>query len=379
MRKADAQRWTPYVLLGLFLGLSALAWWTAKPFYPPLVVAAFLVAALQRPHEWLLGRLGGRRRTAAAISATLVTATLVLPLMLFWLALARELPGALDAIRGWLGPEGIAGLPRKVPQALQPLASLVLGPRGGPEQSALQEHVTKAVTTVAPFAGGFLLRAFDYLVMTLVLVIALYFLFLDGRSLVASLLWMLPLKPSYSRELVREFFRVAHAMIWGTAAIAVGQGLCGSVIFWALGIPAPLLLAIAMAFASFIPAVGTTLVWVPIAVVLAVTGHVAKAIVLAALCTVVIVIFVDHLLRPLVVKDQITLHPLVTFVAMFGGIVTFGLIGLLVGPLIASALATVLRIYRRDLGPHAQAEAPRSGLAPEERPGVLRESESARH
>jgi predicted PurR-regulated permease PerM len=214
-----------------------------------------------------------------------------------------------------------------------------------------------------------------------VLVLSLFYFFVDGRRFVAWVLWLLPLKPSYAKELLEEFWSVAYAMIWGTAAIAVGQGICGSFIFWACGVPAPLLLALAMAFASFIPAVGTALVWVPVAVALAVTGQAYKAAILAAFCILVIVVFVDHLLRPLVVKDKMTMHPLVAFVAMFGGVIVFGLIGLLLGPLIASGLVTIMRIYARDLGPHAEADDKMMAAdPPEQKPtGALPELERLRH
>lgn len=379
MPKADKESWTPRLLLLAFVILLGLAWWTALPFLPPILVAAFLVAVLHRPHRWLEVKLGGRRKTAAALSTLGVTLVLLVPLALFFWQLGQEIGPALDAVRDWLGPQGLAALPRRVPKLLEPLVTALVKPPGPPKAGAAQETMHKAVTSIAPVAGLFLVRAFDYLMMTFVLVLSLFYFFLDGRSFVAWVLWLLPLKNSYSRELLEEFWSVAYAMIWGTAFIAIGQGLCGSFIFWALGVPAPLLLALGMAFASFIPGVGTSLVWVPVGIVLALTGHGYKAGILFTFCMVVIVVIVDHLLRPLVVRGKMTMHPLVAFVAMFGGVIVFGLIGLLVGPLILSGLITVLRIYQRDLGPHAdndEADQP----VPEQKPaGALPEVERLKH
>jgi predicted PurR-regulated permease PerM len=96
---------------------------------------------------------------------------------------------------------------------------------------------------------------------------------------------------------------------------------------------------------------------------------------------VVIVVSVDHLLRPLLVKDKMTMHPLLAFVAMFGGIIAFGLIGLLLGPLIMSGLVTVLRIYGRDLGPHAgheDGDVPEREI-PQEPAGALPELQKRQH
>ena len=369
MRKADPRRWTPRVLLGLFVVLLALSWWTAMPFLPAVLVAAFLVAVLQRPHQWLLAKLGGRKRTAAALATASVTIVLFLPLAVFAVAVASEVPGAIDSARQWLGPDGLSALPKKMPAPLRPLVAGFMRPsqpRAG-VNAANKEHVKSAVNAVAPVAGTAVIRALDYLVLSLVLVISLFYLFLDGRSFVAWFLWLLPLKPSYATELLAEFWSVAYAMIWGTAAIALGQGLGGGIIFALLGVPAPLLLALGMAFASFIPAIGTTLVWGPVAAWLLLSGHPGKAAILVAYCMVVIVIFVDHLMRPMVVKDKMTMHPLLAFIAMFGGVVAFGLIGLLVGPLVMSGLVTVLRIYQRDLGPHAEVDE-KDAEPPEQKP-----------
>ena len=382
MRRADPAEWTPKLLLISFVVLLGLTWWTAAPFLPPILVAAFLCAVLHRPHRWLEEKLGGRRKTAAAISTLLVTIVLVLPLALFLWQLGQEVGPAIDAVRDWLGPRGLAALPRRVPRILEPLVSALMKPpgvTGAPKAAAVEAHVNQAVTSMAPMAGAFFLRAFDYLMMTFVLVLSLFYLFLDGRSLIAYVLWLLPLKHSYARELLDEFWSVAYAMIWGTAFIALGQGLCGGFIFWALGVPAPLLLALAIAFASFIPGVGTSLVWIPVAAVLGMTGHVYKAGILLAFCMVVIVIIVDHLLRPLLVKGKMTMHPLIAFVAMFGGVIVFGLIGLLLGPLFASGLITVLRIYQRDLGPHADVDETKQD-PPEQKPaGGLPDVERLRH
>ncbi len=392
MRKADPRRWTGRILLGLFFVLLALAWWTSMPFLPAILVAAFLVAVLQRPHQWLLAKLGNRRKTAALLATAATTLVLLAPITGFFIALGAEIPTAVDSVQKFLGPEGIQSLPRKVPARYRPFVANLLqttkpGGQSGqsgqaqPQKSSSTEHVSKAMSAVAPHAATALMRVFDYMILTLVLVISLFYLFLDGRSLVAWTLWILPLRPRYTRELLEEFWRVAYAMIWGTAAIALGQGICGGFIFFVLGVPAPLLLALAMAFASFIPAVGTALVWVPVAAWLAFSDGVTKSVILVAYCLVVIVVFVDHLLRPLVVKDKMTMHPLLAFVAMFGGIIAFGLIGLLAGPLIMAGLVTVLRIYGRDLGPHADNEAGDvpAHEVPQEPAGALPELQRQQH
>ncbi len=111
MRKADPQRWT------------------ASPFLPAVLVAAFLVAVLQRPHAWILAKLNGRKKTAAALATAAVTLVLFVPIGGFAVALASEIPGAMESASEWLGPEGLAALPRKLPPAIRPIAAKVMEAR----------------------------------------------------------------------------------------------------------------------------------------------------------------------------------------------------------------------------------------------------------
>jgi len=180
--------------------------------------------------------------------------------------------------------------------------------------------------------------------------LSLYYLFKDGDRLFGRLKEILPI-PARERDLlILRFKEMVHATIYGGLLIAIIQGVLGGVIFWILGIPSPILWGTAMAFLSFIPMAGTALIWVPAAILLFVQGAILKGIILLGL-GVFGISMVDNLLRPFFISTKTNIHPLLLFFAVLGGIQTFGLIGLVIGPLIASLCLTLIEIYIQGIRP----------------------------
>jgi predicted PurR-regulated permease PerM len=144
-----------------------------------------------------------------------------------------------------------------------------------------------------------------------------------------------------------EFHSVAHALIYGNTLTAVLQGVVAWGGFWVAGVHHPGVWATALAAAALLPLGLTSLVWLPLAIVSMGTGHVPAGIFLVG-WGVFAVGGVDSILRPKLCGARMALHPLLVFLSMFGGAAAFGLAGLMLGPLAASLLMAMLRIYRRD-------------------------------
>jgi len=342
---AKTQLWMDRSLLAIFAVCLAVAFLLARPFLGPLLLAGFLVAVFRAPHAKLREKLG-RPRLAAVIAAVGVALALVLPAALFLAMLVQQLLGWSAQVRSWLGPADVSHvLLGQLPPALQQhLARYV--PLG---QEELAASVGKIASWLSDAAPGVLSVSLDLLLKLFVLVLSLYYLFLDGEALVAWLVRISPLRQSDTLELFREFRSVADAMLAGSAAVASLQGLAAWLIFALLGIPNSLVWAMALAFASFVPALGVGLVYVPMVVLLFLEGRHASALLLLAYSLIVIGLVMDYVVRPMLVKGRLTMHPLVIFVSIFGGVLLFGGVGLLLGPLVAAFLITVLRIYARDL------------------------------
>lgn len=171
----------------------------------------------------------------------------------------------------------------------------------------------------------------------------MFFLLRDGSSLTRRIRDAIPLRAS-QRELLQKFAVVVRATVKGSILVAILQGALGGLIFWVLGIHASVLWAVVMAFFALVPAVGASIVWLPVALYLLISGAVWKAIILVAFGTRVIGL-VDNLLRPILVGKSTKMPDYVVLISTLGGTSAAGLNGFVIGPMIAAMFIAVWDIY----------------------------------
>jgi predicted PurR-regulated permease PerM len=335
-----------FVLLGLALGacylLSVMLW----PLFPAIVTSA-VIAVLVFPLYRRFRRHLGRREVAALLMTIIVFFLILLPALGLGMLLIEEIRAGMERLSasgtdlmehagrltGWI--DRFAG--RFGFDATQ------LG-------RALSEQARNAATTLAGRTvqlftglGGILLQAG-------IALFTLYYLLRDGEVLVEHLKWLLPLEPDLSERLFRRANEITHATILGNIVVAVVQGTIGGLVFWAIGIRAPVLWGTVMGVFSLLPAIGPAFIWIPAVVLQFVTGHPVKAVVLLAIGSLVIST-VDNVLRAVLVSDRAQLHPLVVFFSVLGGLYVFGAIGMFVGPVLFVVALTLLEVARLTIGP----------------------------
>jgi predicted PurR-regulated permease PerM len=157
----------------------------------------------------------------------------------------------------------------------------------------------------------------------------------------------IPIKAAHKRELLGKFVVVTRATVKGNVVVAAVQGLLGGLAFWVLGVHAALLWGVVMAVLSLLPAVGTALVWLPVAVYLMFTGEPAKGIGLV-IYGVVVIGLVDNVLRPLLVGKDTRMPDYVVLISTVGGMALFGINGFVLGPLIAAMFIAAWGIVAED-------------------------------
>ncbi len=167
----------------------------------------------------------------------------------------------------------------------------------------------------------------------------------DGEGLVRAVRDAIPLAPQHKQELFEKFATVIRATVKGTLIIAVVQGVLGGVAFWFLDVRSALLWGVLMGFLSLLPVIGASLVWVPLAIFLIVSGEVWQGIALIAYGVLVIGL-VDNLLRPVLVGKDTHMPDYIVLITTLGGIAVFGINGIVVGPAIAAMFIAVWQIYR---------------------------------
>jgi predicted PurR-regulated permease PerM len=213
------------------------------------------------------------------------------------------------------------------------------------EQFDFQSAIGSAASGLAAITAS-LVQGWVVQLVTALLAFYLLFYFLRDRK--AALDWLREISPLSAHEMTRLFDRIVdtvQATLYGTVAVAVLQGVLGGLMFWWLGLPNPLLWGLVMGLMAVIPVLGTFVIWIPVAIFLALEGSWAKALILAAWGTVVVGA-VDNLLHPVLVGDRLRLHTIPAFVAIVGGVVLFGASGIILGPLVVTVTVFVLEIWR---------------------------------
>jgi predicted PurR-regulated permease PerM len=172
-----------------------------------------------------------------------------------------------------------------------------------------------------------------------------FFLLRDGRGLAESIARTVPLDREMYDVLTRQFASVVRATVKGSLVIAIAQGVTGGVIFALLGIPAAPLWGTLMGAMSLLPAIGTAIVWVPVAAYLFLIGSTGEALILVA-CGIFIIGTVDNFLRPLLVGRETRMPDPLVLLSTVGGIEVAGFNGVIVGPVIAALFVTVWSMRR---------------------------------
>lgn len=180
------------------------------------------------------------------------------------------------------------------------------------------------------------------------LIVTSYYVLQNWNMLIRHAEIMLPLNPRDTRALLEEFRRVGQSVLLGTVLTGIAQGVLAGIGYFITGVPEAAFFGALTAIASFLPMVGTLLIWVPLGIYLLISHHVGWGIAELLYGSVVVVGLSDYVLRPLLVGRHGRGPALLTLIALFGGLEAFGLIGLIFGPVVMSLSLALLRIYERE-------------------------------
>jgi predicted PurR-regulated permease PerM len=210
------------------------------------------------------------------------------------------------------------------------------------------EHLAKGGPELAAKAVDIVSRGAFELVFTIgITFFTMYYFFRDGPEVLAKLKYLSPLAEKDMDELLRRSISVSRATLKGTLLVALIKGTLGGLAFWAFGIPAPALWGVVMIFLSILPIVGPWLVMYPAALILLLGGHIWQGVALFLIASLVVGL-VDNLLQPVLIGRDSGLPELIVFFSMVGGIGLFGVMGFLVGPVIAALVQVLLEIYGKE-------------------------------
>ncbi len=337
-----------YMLSLLLIAIAGLIW-LFTPFIPALFLALLIAIATFDLYSKLKNRLSA---SYAALSMTLlVTTILILPLSYILLVSGLEVSTliqtintdfSIDKIRQIL-EQTILGLPFS--ESIKTTLS-----------AAINNNLESLLINVKDFSvvilSSILSLSSHFVFFLVISVFALYYFYLDGKSIIKRLKDLSPLENRLDDILLKQFSSLSVTLVGSVFSIAILQGVIFSIAVIIVGLPA-LYFGIAMALASFIPVLGGLIIWLPLSVYLYAQGQTTDALVIVLFGAVFIGTIIDNFARPLIIQkftktsDQSSAlnYTLITVLSTLAGIIQFGILGLFIGPIIAAMAISIFDVY----------------------------------
>ena len=325
----------------LIVAVSLAFAWILWPFYGSVFWGTVLAILFARPYRRLLTSMGQRRTLAALATVLIVLMIVILPLALISVLLLQEGFSVYERIQS--GELNIGQYFQQVFDALPAWVTDLLDRFGLTNLGLMQERLSTGLVKSSQFLAAQALsigqNTFHLIVNLFIVLYLLFFLLRDGDDLTKRIRNAMPLHPDQQRELLNRFTTVIRATVKGNVVVAIVQGALGGLIFWFLGVHAPVLWGVLMAFLSLLP-VGSALIWLPVAIYFLVTGAIWQGVVLITF-SVLVIGLVDNILRPILVGKDTKMPDYVVLISTLGGLAIFGLNGFVIGPVVAAMFIAV--------------------------------------
>lgn len=341
---------TSFLILG-FLALFYFLYGIFAPFMTSLMAAGMIVLIFHPIYRWILSKVNGHETLATFLMCLSLSLFVLLPTVILAMLVFQELLVGAEALTAWaqdLSFSKILNHPL-VAKAVTFLKRFEVF-RNVNFRDQLVQAAEQASGLLLGLSTGFFVLFSNFLFLTALIELNMFFLFRDGTRFVAYLKSLLPLSAEAKATLTRRIDEVIRSSILGTFATAGANGILGGLIFMFLGLPSPLLWGVIMFILAFIPLVGATVIWAPTALYLMFSGQITKGIILVTWAVITMLGFADYMVRPLLLKkiatDEIKLNTLVLFLSIMGGMQAYGLLGIVIGPLIMVVALTVFEMYR---------------------------------
>lgn len=316
-----------------------------KPFIADIFMAIIFVILFKKPFAFFLRTFKGKKHKATITTMTMVIFTIVIPVTFITIMISREIGSTYIAFKdNWpTVKEYIANLPEKV-SSIPILEGVVdkldwqdIANQAGDKLSSLVEFIITIVQQTFINAGVIVIHFFIVLFL-------LYYLLLDGDSLVKRLQYLIPLKDADEKEMFKKIEQVTDAIVINTFVFGFLEGAYGGTLFALLGISSPFFWGMLMTFLSIIPLVGANTILLPMALVQFIFGNVSAGIIILIFGCGAIIIN-QNIIRPKLDGHRSGIHPAMMFLASMGGLMLMGLIGFIAGPMIMGLFLIIWNIF----------------------------------
>jgi predicted PurR-regulated permease PerM len=305
-----------------------------QPFIDDIFITIILAVLFKKPFAFFLKKSKGNKQRASVFTIVMVVFVIIIPLSVIVVMLTKELGHGYSLLTNnwseiknyiYLIPEKLSSNPN-----LKNIIDRI-------DWEKLANSATNFVSTATQLILSLVQKTFInvgfmifHLFITLFL---LYYLFIDKDKLVERLHYLIPLKDSEENELFEKLVQVTDAIVFNTLMIGFIEGSYGGILLAILGIPSPFFWGMLMTFLSIIPLIGANSVLVPMAVYQIIIGNVATGIIILTVGAGAVIIN-QNLIKPRLDGNKSGMHPAIMFLASMGGLITFGVIGFISGPII---------------------------------------------
>lgn len=314
-----------------------------RAFLLTILLAAIFTGLSYPMYLWLLRALHGRTVLAALATLLVLVAVVIVPMLAVLGAGANEALRVTETMRPTLErlvdrPGEFNGRMSVLPgyHYIEPYRAQLFIKAGellGSTTAFIFSALSATTRATAVFVFHFV-----------ILLYTMFFFLTGGPPLLDSVMSFLPLKDADKQRMLDQFVSVTRATLRGTILTGVTQGVMGGLAFFVAGIDGAIFWGTIMTVLSIIPGIGSALVWAPAAIILMFSGDVWRGIGLFAFGGIVIG-SIDNLLRPLLVGRDTQMHELLIFFSTLGGLLMFGVMGFIVGPILAALFVTVWDMF----------------------------------
>lgn len=326
--------------------------WLIHPYFRVLTIAVITTVLVTPAYVGALRLLRGRSYTAAVMTTTFLTVGVFVPLGgLAWL-LSRELIRLANLVALSIREGGLDRLLDALdsPWLMGALADM------GMDRQELSAALADGVQRVSVgMAGGLAASLPNFFTQTAGVLLDIVVFYLSVVTLLARghdiLDWVgrvSPLDPRYLQRLLEVFASFARNVVLAGVVCGVLQGLVATIGYWMAGVDRPFVFGVLTGVLTYVPFVGTALVWIPLTANLALMGEWGTAVFVLA-WSIVVTASVDNVVRPLIVRGDSGIHPLLILLGVLGGLEWLGIVGVLIGPVLVAMLATLLTLYTEEV------------------------------
>lgn len=322
-----------------------------RSYITDFILAILIVGLAWGRYSKILAWTGHRPWLASAIATLLVLVLIAIPTTFLAVSLSREATYAytltrdsvtLDGVTGFL--EGESWVAARVRETLG-MAGVSLN------AEKLQEWISNAAGGLAVFlyaqVNAFIANVVSLLLHFSIMMIAVFYLFIDGPRLKQWIFRLSPLPFAQEELIAQKFDAVGRAILFGNGTGSVMQGVVGGLAMWAVGLPSAVLWGTVMSIFAFLPLVGISIVVIPASAYLALEGRWVAAVGFLAF-NMAQALLVENVVKTRLIGSQMQMHDLVIFMSIIGGLTVFGIVGLVYGPLFVALFLTLSELFEVD-------------------------------